>query len=48
MKDMGIMLLAAWLILNGLQEAVGLSFKSDDVIYGILGIVAGVLLVMKK
>lgn len=48
MKDMGMMLLAAWLILNGLQDSVGLSFKSDDVIYGILGIVAGVLLFMKR
>lgn len=48
MKEIGILLLAIWLILQGLQDAIGLSFRNDDVIYGVLAILAGVLLLIKR
>ena len=48
MKELGVLLLSVWLILQGLHGAIGLNFRNDDVIYGVLAIVAGVLLLMKR
>ncbi len=48
MKDLGSLLLACWLILIGLQDSIGLHFRNDDIIFGLLAIVSGVLLLAKR
>ena len=48
MKNLGTLLLAAWLILWGLKNLAGLSFNYDYMVLGILAIVAGVFLAIKR
>ncbi len=49
-KDLGMLLLAIWLILFGLLTSpfLGLSFSHSGDVLGVLAIVTGVLLVMKR
>lgn len=48
MRNLGGLLLAAWLILWGLKSVVGLSFHYDYMVLGILAIVAGVFVAIKR
>jgi hypothetical protein len=47
MKEIGRLLLAAWLILYGLKAVIGLSFHYDYMVLGGLAIVAGVFLALR-
>jgi hypothetical protein len=46
--NLGMTLLAAWLIITGVNALISLSIPSFDVIMGALAIAAGVLLLMRK
>lgn len=48
MKNIGMILLAVWLIATGLRGVVNLSFQNDSLVFGILAIIAGVLLIMRR
>lgn len=48
MKNIGMIILAVWLIATGLRSVVNLSFQHDSLVFGILAIVAGVLLIMRR
>jgi len=48
MKNLGTLLLAAWLILWGLKSLAGLSFNYDYVVLGALAVVAGIFLVIRR
>ncbi len=48
MKTIGNLLLAAWLILSGLKAVTDLHFQYDYMILGVLAIVAGVFLVLRR
>jgi len=48
MKNLGMSLLAVYLIVVGLKTALSLSFAYDHVVLGVVAIVAGVMLIMKK
>ena len=47
-KELGMLLLAIWLILQGLISLLGLSFAGLDLIMGLLALVAGVLILVKR
>lgn len=40
--------LAAWLLLTGLTQVIDLSFRYDDVVSGVIAMLAGVLLLARK
>lgn len=42
------MFLGLWLILNGLVSIANLSFRYDDLIIGLIAVVAGVLVMIRK
>jgi hypothetical protein len=46
--NLGMTLLAAWLIITGVNALVDLSIPSFSVIMGALAIASGVLLIMRK
>ncbi len=48
MKDVGMLLLAVYLIVVGLKTVIGFTFPYDHLLVGVLAIVTGVLLIMKK
>lgn len=48
MKNLGMLLLAVWLIATGLRAVIGLSFVYDTIVFGVLAIVAGVLLLARR
>jgi hypothetical protein len=43
-KNLGMLLLAIWLILSGLMPLLNLSFSGAGTVMGVLAIAAGVLL----
>lgn len=49
-RDLGIILLAAWLILFGVLNAplIGVSFAHSGDVLALLAVAAGVLLLMKR
>jgi|GEM_PF-334955 len=47
-KNLGMLLLAIWLILMGLSQVVTLPIPSLQIILAVLAIAAGVLLLMKR
>ena len=47
-KNIGMILLAIWLILNGLIPILQLSFSGIGIIIGILAIVAGVFILLGR
>ncbi len=47
-KGIGVVLLAIWLIANGVISIVGLSFTGLPLIMAVLAIAAGVLLLLGK
>jgi len=48
MKNIGMILLAVWLIAMGLKGVINLSFQYDALIFGVLAIVAGALILLKR
>ena len=48
MKNIGMLLLAIWLIVFGLTRAIGLNFAYDNLVIGVLAIIAGVMLILKR
>lgn len=40
--------LGLWLILNGLVSIANLSFRYDDLIIGLIAVIAGVLVLVRK
>ncbi len=48
MKDLGLLLLGIWLLVTGAQELLELDFRHDEVILALLGIAAGVLIVLRR
>jgi hypothetical protein len=48
MRNIGMVLLGVWLILHGLISIVGLSFNGLPLLMGILALVAGVLIVLRR
>jgi hypothetical protein len=48
MKHIGMILLGVWLILQGLISIAGLSFNGLSLLMGILALVAGILIVLKR
>jgi len=48
MKNLGLIVLAVWLIVTGLKNVIGLSFHYDYLVLGVLAILAGVLLVLRR
>jgi len=46
-KNLGMLLLGAWLILNGLFQFIDIPFESMDTILAVLAIVAGILVIKK-
>lgn len=47
-KNLGMLLLAIWLILNGLTALLGFSFQGLPLIMAILAIAAGVLILLGR
>jgi len=47
-KNMGMLLLGIWLIMNGLMQVVSIPIPSIGIIMAILGIAAGVLILMGR
>ena len=48
MKNMGMILLAIWLIATGLRSVISLSFQFDFIIFGAIAIAAGILILLKR
>ncbi len=48
MKNIGLLLLGVWLIAAGLKSVIQLSFVHDNLILGLLAIVAGVFVVLRR
>ena len=48
MQNIGMLLLAIYLIVVGVKAILGLSFVFDHMVLGVLAVVAGVLLILKK
>jgi hypothetical protein len=47
-KNLGMLLLAVWLILTGLIEVLKFSFEGLPLIMGLLAIVAGALILLQR
>jgi hypothetical protein len=47
-KNLGMTLLAIWLILQGLLSLVGFSFPGREIVMAALAIAAGILLLLKR
>lgn len=48
MQNFGMLLLAIYLIVMGLKSVFGFTFPLDHMILGVLAVVTGVLLLLKK
>lgn len=47
-KNLGMLLLAIWLILYGLLGLVGLSFPESGTVLAVLALIAGVLILLGR
>ncbi len=47
-RRLGTLLLALWLILEGLARLFSFSFKGMDVVMGILALAAGILILLER
>ena len=47
-RNLGVILLAIWLILVGILPLANITFPSQEIILGLLGIAAGVLLILRR
>lgn len=48
MKNIGMIVLAVWLIATGLRGVINLQFHNDALVFGIIAIIAGVLILMRR
>jgi hypothetical protein len=48
MKNIGMLVLAVWLIATGLRSVVNISFHNDALVFGVVAIIAGVLIIMRR
>jgi hypothetical protein len=48
MKNIGLLLAGVWLFLHGLISVINLRFDGLPVLMGVLAIVAGILLIIRK
>ncbi|MBI3896953.1 MAG: hypothetical protein HY308_01495 [Gammaproteobacteria bacterium] len=48
MQNLGMLLLAIYLILQGIKSITGVVIPFDQIIMGVIAIVTGVFLIMKK
>jgi hypothetical protein len=48
MKNLGMILLGIWLILTGLIQIIGLSFNGLPLVMGILALIAGIVIVLRR
>jgi hypothetical protein len=48
MKNLGTLLLGVWLIASGLKAVADLSFRYEGLILGVLAIVSGILIVLRR
>jgi hypothetical protein len=48
MKDIGQVVLGCWLILKGLRSVIGLHFNYQYEVLGVLAIVAGAFLLLRR
>jgi hypothetical protein len=48
MRNIGMILLGVWLILHGLIQIIGLSFNGLPLIMGILALIAGIVIVLRR
>jgi hypothetical protein len=48
MKNVGTLLLGVWLVATGLKSVIRLNFDYDWLVLGILALVSGVLLILKR
>lgn len=46
--NLGILLLAVWLIVSGLMQVLGFDFPSSGIILAVLAVAAGILLLLKR
>lgn len=47
-QNLGMLLLGVWLILSGLIALLGLSFQGLPLLMGILALIAGILIVLRR
>jgi len=47
-QNLGMILLAIWLILTGLLPLLGVSFPSSGIVMGVLAIGAGILILLRR
>ncbi|MGH7522030.1 MAG: hypothetical protein ACREMI_12220 [Gemmatimonadales bacterium] len=47
-KNLGMLLLGIWLLIQGLEALVGLSFRGLGTIEAVLALVAGILIVVER
>ena len=40
--------LGAWLVLSGLNSVISLNFKYESMVMGVLALIAGVLVIIRK
>jgi len=40
--------LGAWLILNGLNSVINLNFQYESMVMGVLALIAGLLVILRK
>jgi hypothetical protein len=45
-KKLGVQLLGVWLILMGLMQVLDLTFRHQNVVMGLLALIAGIILVI--
>ncbi len=48
MKDIGLLLLGLWLIGTGLGSIIGLHFHYDHLVFGVLAVVAGIFVALRR
>ncbi|MBN1379729.1 MAG: hypothetical protein JXA04_10905 [Gammaproteobacteria bacterium] len=48
MKNIGLLLVGVWLLLHGLISIINLHFSGLPVLMGVLAIIAGVLLIIRR
>jgi uncharacterized membrane protein HdeD (DUF308 family) len=48
MKNIGLLLLGVWLLLHGLISIINLHFSGLPVLMGVLAVVAGIMLIVRR
>jgi hypothetical protein len=48
MRNIGLVLLGVWLILHGLASIIDLHFDGLPLVMGILALISGILIILKR